>query len=208
MTNERLTPFVGLEAAVRGLLISMRKRPPKPNKSLPESPRNIFQNLCRQISGKNNERKKHMKTIKKLTSAAFAAVILGMSTMTANAALCVSTAGYWASHPDAWCVPTIQLGCQTYTEAEAIAIMQHSTSGDKTYSLAAQLIAAKLNVYCAGANSSCVNSAISNADVWLCQHPVGSGITSNNPAWKQINSAYNTLTDYNEGRLCAPHCRS
>src|SRR5882724_10807009 len=147
-----------------------------------------------------------MKTINKLTSAAFAVVILGMSTITANAAFCTSTAGYWANH--AWCVPTIQIGCQVYTQAEAIAIINNSTSGDKTYSLAAQLIAAKLNVYCAGADSSCVASAISSADVWLCQHPVGSNVDSKSPAWKQINSTYNTLTDYNEGRLCAPKCRS
>ena len=103
---------------------------------------------------------------------------------------------------------TIQLGCVVYTKAQAIAIMQQSTSSDKTYSLAAQLIAAKLNVNCVGANSSCVASAISSADVWLCQHPVGSNVDSKSPAWKQINSTYNTLTDYNEGRLCAPKCRS
>ena len=149
-----------------------------------------------------------MKTIKKLTSAAFAAVILGMSTITANAALCTSTSGYWASHPDAWCVPTIQIGCQVYTQAQAIAIMQQPTSGDKTYSLAAQVIAAKLNVYCAGADSSCVASAISSADMWLCQHPVGSNVDSHSPEWKQITQIYNTLTSYNEGHLCAPKCRS
>jgi hypothetical protein len=131
-----------------------------------------------------------------------------MSTIIANAALCTSTAGYWASHPDAWCVQTIQLGCLEYSQAQAIAIMQQPTSGDKTYALAAQVIAAKLNVYCAGANSSCVASAISAADVWLCQHPVGSNVDSNSAAWKQVKAAYNTLVDYNEGRLCAPKCRS
>jgi hypothetical protein len=160
------------------------------------------------MSEKNNESKKHMKTIKKLTSATCAAVILGMSTITANAAFCTSTAGYWVSHPDAWCVQTIQLGCQVYTQAQAIDIMQQPTNGDKTYSLATQLIAAKLNVYCAGADSSCVASAISNADVWLCQHPVGSGVTSNSPAWKQITSTYTTLVSYNEGHLCARKCNS
>ena len=149
-----------------------------------------------------------MKTIMKLTSAAFAIVILGMSTITANAAFCTSTAGYWANHPDAWCVQTIRLGCLTYTQAQAIALIQNSTSGDKTYSLAAQLIAAKLNINCAGTNSSCVASAISSADAWLCDHPVGSNVDSNSAAWKQVKAAYNTLTDYNEGRLCAPKCRS
>ena len=92
--------------------------------------------------------------------------------------------------------------------AQAIAIIQNSTSGDKTYALAAQLIAAKLNANCAGADSSCVAAAISSADAWLCQHPVGSGVTSNSAAWKQINATYNTLTSYNEGKLCAPKCRS
>jgi len=146
-----------------------------------------------------------MKTTKKLTSAAFAVVLLSVSTMTANAA-CTSTAGYWANH--AWCVPDISLGGQTYTRDQAIAIINNPTSGDKTYSLAAQLIGAKLNINCGGADSSCVTLAIMAADAWLILHPVGSGVTSNSKDWKQINAAYNTLTDYNEGRLCVPHCRS
>jgi len=103
---------------------------------------------------------------------------------------------------------TITVGCVPYTKAEAIAIMQQSTSGDETYALAAQLIAAKLNVNCAGANSSCVTSAIQAADSWLCQHPVGSGVKASSPAWKQITATYNTLTLYNQGQLCAPQCKS
>jgi hypothetical protein len=87
-------------------------------------------------------------------------------------------------------------------------IINNSTSGDKTYSLAAQLIAAKLNINCGGADSTCVAAAISSADAWLCQHPVGSGITSNSKEWKQITSTYDTLTSYNEGHLCVPKCRS
>lgn len=149
-----------------------------------------------------------MKTINKLTSAVFAAVILSMSAITANAAFCVSTAGFWANHPDTWCAPTPLLGCGIYTQADEIAIMQQSTSGDKTYSLAAQVIAAELNVSCAGANSSCVATAITSANAWLCAHHVGSGVTSKSQEWKQINAVYNTLVDYNEGRLCAPKCRS
>jgi len=179
--------------------------PPKMKQISSRTPPEHFEKLDRQISEKNNERKKNMKTIKNLTSAVFAAVILAMSTITANAA-CTSTAGYWANH--AWCVQTIQLGCQIYTRDQAIDIINNSTSGDKTYSLAAQLIAAKLNVNCAGADLRCVTSAMNNADMWLCQHPVGSGITSNSPEWKQIKAAYVTMTDYNEGRLCVPKCRS
>jgi hypothetical protein len=73
-----------------------------------------------------------------------------------------------------------------------------------TYRLAAQLIAAKLNVACAGTDPSCVSSSIAAADSWLCSHPIGSQVTANSPAWKQITSAYNTLSAYNEGLLCAP----
>ena len=99
---------------------------------------------------------------------------------------------------------TIKLGCPIYTKDQAIAFMQQSTSMDLTYAMAAQLIAAKLNANCTGANSSCVTSAINSADTWLCQHPVGSNVAATSSAWKQITSVYNTLTQYNEGKLCAP----
>ena len=103
---------------------------------------------------------------------------------------------------------TIQLGCQTYTRAQAIAIMQHNSSQDKTYSLAQQLIAAKLNVACRNSNSSCVASAISAADSWLCAHPVGSGVTGGSSAWRQISATNTLLDNYNQGQLCAPSCSS
>ncbi len=146
-----------------------------------------------------------MKTIKKLTGAAFAVGLLGMSAITANAA-CTSTAGYWANHT--WCVQEISMGGQTYNRAQAIAILNNSTSGDKTYSLAAQLIGAKLNTDCGGADPSCVALAIIAADAWLILHPVGSGVTSNSPAWKEIKAAFVTMSDYNEGHLCVPKCKS
>jgi sugar lactone lactonase YvrE len=116
----------------------------------------------------------------------------------------VGTPGYWMNHPEAWCVQTITLCQTTYTKAQAIAIMKQSTSGDMTYQLAAHLFAAKLNVNCADANSSCVASAISAADNWFCTHPLGSKVTAKSAAWKQITSAFNTLVNYNEGKLCAP----
>jgi uncharacterized delta-60 repeat protein len=127
-----------------------------------------------------------------------------MPTATPTPSTGVGTIGYWANHPQAWCILTITLGCQTYTDSQAIAIMQQPTRGDMTYQLGAQLAAAKLNVTCAGTNSSCVASAISAADSWLCSHPVGSNVRANTPAWRQITSTSNTLVDYNEGLLCAP----
>jgi hypothetical protein len=120
---------------------------------------------------------------------------------------CVLTQGYWKNHPEAWCVQTIQLGCQAYSTQVAIGIMQQPTAGDMTYALAQQLIAAKLNVNCNfNVDSSCVASAIANADVWLCQHPVGSIVPAKSAAWAAITHDYNVLCSYNQGQLCAPHC--
>jgi hypothetical protein len=81
--------------------------------------------------------------------------------------------------------------------------MQNPTRGDRTYQLAAQLAAAKLNVDCNLTDSSCVASAIAAADAWLCLHPVGSNVTANSKVWKDITATYNTLADYNSGLLCA-----
>ena len=103
---------------------------------------------------------------------------------------------------------TIRLGCIEYSKAQAIMFMQQSTSKDMTYAMAAQLIAAKLNVKCNGTDSNCVASAINNADAWLCQHPVGSNVTASSSAWQQITSVYNTLVNYNAGKLCAAKCKS
>jgi hypothetical protein len=116
----------------------------------------------------------------------------------------VEPVSYWISHPGKWCLSKITLGCKTYTKSKAIAIMQNSASNDATYRLAAQLAAAKLNTKCRGTNRSCVSSALTAAHNWLCNHPVGSGVSINSNAWQKIKPTYNTLTNYNSGSLCAP----
>jgi hypothetical protein len=116
----------------------------------------------------------------------------------------VGDTGYWLNHPKAWCIASIQLGCQTYTKAQALAILKQSTSRDMTYQLAAQLIATKLNITCANTNGSCVANVITAADSWLCAHPIGSKVKASSAAWKQITPTYNTLAAYNQGKLCAP----
>ena len=100
----------------------------------------------------------------------------------------------------------IPIGCATYTQAQAILIMRHNASQDKTYSLAQQLIAAKLNVTCKGSNASCVTSLTDIADAFLCAHPIGSGVSANSSAWQQIKATYSALGKYNAGRSCAPSC--
>jgi hypothetical protein len=111
------------------------------------------------------------------------------------------------NHPEAWCVGTIQIGCQTYTQDDAITIMRNNASQDKTYSLASQLLAAKLNVLCKGSDASCVSGAIGASDAWLCEHPVGSNVRASSSAWQEIKATYNSVVKYNDGKLCAPICR-
>jgi len=158
-------------------------------------------------------KKKHNSALRssalQITFISLSAALLTLAAAPAAMATpCVETAGYWANHPNAWCIQNIQLGTQVYTQDQAIAIIRNSTSGDKTYSLAAQLIAAKLNTLCAGADSSCAASAMSNADTWLAQYPVGSNVPAKSAAWKQISPSNDTLSLYNQGHLCVPECRS
>lgn len=119
---------------------------------------------------------------------------------------CVFNVKYWINHPQLWCLETIQIGCVTYTQSQALAIMRASSSHDKTYSIAQQLIAAKLNTNCRASSISCVMSAIPAADAWLCAHPVGSGVRANTPTWQQISATNATLESYSKGTLCAPAC--
>ena len=115
------------------------------------------------------------------------------------------TIGYWKNHPEAWPVQTITLGNVTYTKAQAIAILGQASRGDKSIDLAKQLIGAKLNVI-VGNNASCISSTITAADNWLRQYPVGSNVASSSSAWTSSGGAlHQTLDDYNNGRLCAPH---
>ncbi len=101
---------------------------------------------------------------------------------------------------------TITIGCATYTQAQAIAIMRHNANQDKTYSLAQQLITAKINVTCKNNDPSCITSPIAAADNFLCAHPVGSDVRASSSAWQQIKSTYSALEKYNTGKSCAPSC--
>ena len=75
-------------------------------------------------------------------------------------------------------------------------------SPDVTYSMAAQLIATKLNL-AAGNNASCIQMTVIKADAWLVQYPLGS--KPGNLAWIVGDPIHKTLDDYNNGRMCAQH---
>lgn len=109
--------------------------------------------------------------------------------------------GYWKNHPEAWPVDNIVIGGITYTKSEAITIMNTPDKGDKTYTMFEQLVAAKLNVLM-GCDSSCIDEVIDDADAWMANHPVGSGVKGNSPAWAEGEPLKDMLEDYNNGFLC------
>jgi hypothetical protein len=119
---------------------------------------------------------------------------------------CTRTQGYWKNHAEDWPLDSIVLGETTYTRDEAIEILKTPVKTDVTYSMAYQLIAAKLNV-AAGADDSCIAEIIASADAWLISYgPVGSGVSAGSEAWRHGEVLHDVLDDYNNGRLCAPHC--
>jgi hypothetical protein len=114
------------------------------------------------------------------------------------------TPGYWKNHPEAWPVDSIVIGGNSYTKAQAIAWMNTPVNGDKTKTMFAHLVCAKLNVLIGNAHD-CIDATIASADAWMALHPVGSGVAGNSAAWTVGAPLANMLDAYNNGLLCAPH---
>lgn len=109
------------------------------------------------------------------------------------------TQGYWKNHPNNWPVNTLKLGNITYTKTQLLNILNKPVRGDKTISLAHQLIAAKLNTHPAlYNNTTCIVNEILAADSLLSIYPVGSN-------YKQSINLITILDNYNNGRLCENH---
>lgn len=123
-------------------------------------------------------------------------------------ARCVLSHGYWMNHPETWCMETIHIAGVTYTQAEAIALMRHSSGRDKTYSLMRALITARLNVECQGANAFIIRCYMTFVDNFLCHHPVGSDVRPNSPEWNYVRDIYDELVSFNDGASGDPRCDS
>jgi hypothetical protein len=106
----------------------------------------------------------------------------------------VYTIGYWKNHPEAWPVDEIEIGGVTYSKSDAIAILKRANSKCATLMLAAQLIAAKLNV---ANGASPPGDTIDEADEFLVDHPICTPLSK---ALRQIAlSLKDTLDSYNNG---------
>ena len=125
------------------------------------------------------------------------------------------TPGYWKNHPEAWPQGGIVVGGVTYlnqqtatlpnkTIYDAIKLMG-KVGGDKTISMFAALISAKLNTTLAN-NTACITATIASADNWMAAHPVANpAVKASSPAWAEADAWHTLLDDYNNGKLCAPH---
>jgi hypothetical protein len=116
---------------------------------------------------------------------------------------CTLTQGYWKNHASAWPVASVELGSVSYTEAQALAILDQPVAGNGLIALAHQLIATKLNV--ASGSTNTVATSIADADTLigaLVVPPVGSGYLASS----QTSSLTGTLDDYNMGTTGPGHC--
>lgn len=115
-----------------------------------------------------------------------------------------ATPGYWKNHPEAWPVEEIWIGDILYPKDVAIYVMDLPVKGDKTLTMFPALVAAKLNVM-VGNDDSCIVFTIDEADIWMIEHPLGSGVSARDSDWKEWGEPLcDHLDAYNNGLLCAP----
>lgn len=134
-------------------------------------------------------------------SAALSSTKEGRTTFAQN---CTLTLGYWKTHPEAWPVSSLMLGCVSYSMSELLDILNQPVQGNGLVSLAHQLIAAKLNLL-NGADPSAVSAFIADADALigcLVVPPVGSGYL--NPS--DTSGDTQGLDDFNNGVTGPGHC--
>ena len=116
---------------------------------------------------------------------------------------CVRGQGYWKTHAE-WPVSQLPLGNVTYSRQQLQSILGTEVRFNGLVSLAHQEIAAKLNI-ANGANSSCIAQTLAQVDALigdLVVPPVGNGFLTT----REVADYVGTLTQYNEGQLCAPQC--
>jgi hypothetical protein len=101
-------------------------------------------------------------------------------------------------------VNQLQLGNVTYNRQQLQSILESDVRTNGLVSLAHQEIAAKLNI-ANGADGSCIQQTLAAVDALignLVVPPVGNGFLLP----RDVSGYVSTLTQYNEGFLCAPTC--
>jgi hypothetical protein len=128
------------------------------------------------------------------------------------------TPGYWKNHPEAWPVDSITIGYTTlengtkvggttYSKAVAIGWLE-AVGKDKRATMFSSLVPAMLNVLI-GNDPRCVQDAIRDANAWMSSRlPMEDAtkkVAASSAAWKAGEPLHQTMDNYNNGGLCAPH---
>ena len=126
---------------------------------------------------------------------------------------CVFTRGYWHNHVPAWPVASLVLGAaanpaHTYVTSELQWILGSSARSDASLILAAQLIAAKLNI-AGGANPAPIAEAVTRADALLATFTgrLPYNIPPRTTIGAEMGLTASLLEAYNSGRVpgsCQP----
>ena len=114
---------------------------------------------------------------------------------------CTLTQGYWKNHEEAWPTGSLQLGTNTYTQAELLVILRTPVRGNGLISLSHQLIAAKLNV-AAGATGASISATITAADALIGSLKVGTDTLTTT----SVSALVDKLAQFNEGAIGPGHC--
>ena len=105
------------------------------------------------------------------------------------------TIGYWKNHPEAWPVDNLNICGENLSQAELISILESPVRGDKTISMAHQLIAGILG----GSGGTCPDLT-NDAEAWLCDH---GGIGAGRKKWDGGEALKDNLDFYNNGNGCS-----
>ena len=154
--------------------------------------------------------------MKKLTDSTFRRIVLlvGLLALAISPNLnaqgssnyCPLTPGYWKNHPNDWPLGSMTLGDQTYTRVEALALLDMSTTGDASITLANQLIAVILNI-AIGSDPNPIAGQVSQSHTLLSGYGIRLPYNvspSTTEGGLMVNTA-DQLDTYNRGRM-TPHC--
>ena len=115
---------------------------------------------------------------------------------------CVRDLSYWQSHQESWPFEEIRIADQSFSKAEAIAIVEAETQ-EPTPLIQQQLIVYTLNIQY-GADQSAVLDTVIDAYEWLNSHPAGSALSEG--ARQQAYELVNMLNEFNLGNLSPGRC--
>lgn len=128
------------------------------------------------------------------------------ATSTPPSGICPRTMGFWKNTPSAWSVDSLNLGEQSYSKSELLAILGAPSPNDASVVLARQLIAAQLNL-ANGSDPTGIVDILVHADYLLQQHggrlPFNLRVSS--PEGRAMVADSDVLERYNTGEL-TPGC--